>query len=157
VPTTAISAVKRASFNVHDRDHVLHRKLWSVELRSAWERWFSVHEALESRYQAPQIINTVELPDTGIAGLLFEHVDGVPPASGSRMAELVDFANRLHGNQELATKLSLLEGATTGGQYFERMNVPRWNADISMIRDTVPSAIVDEHLLNWMVDEMKTL
>ena len=110
----------RRSFRVHDDDNSIHVKLWPATRRSVWEQWFAVREVLESRYQAPRIMGLVDLPDIAMGGLVFEHIEGMPPVSGSYTGLLLDLALRLHADRELASRIGLLRGAETVGQYFER-------------------------------------
>ena len=106
----------RRSFRVHDDDNSIHVKLWPATRRSVWEQWFAVREVLESRYQAPRIMGLVDLPDIAKGGLVFEHIEGMPPVSGSYTGLLLDLALRLHADRELAPRIGLLRGAETVGQ-----------------------------------------
>ena len=146
----------RRSFRVHDDDNSIHVKLWPATRRSVWEQWFAVREVLESRYQAPRIMGLVDLPDIAMGGLVFEHIEGMPPVSGSYTGLLLDLALRLHADRELAPRIGLLRGAETVGQCFERTCIRRWDIDIGIIRDaSLP--LVSDVLLEWMERETRRL
>ena len=147
----------RRSFRVHDGDHVVHVKLWPSARKIVWEQWLAVREVLESRYQAPCIIDLVDLPHIAMGGLVFEHIEGVPPAGGTYTGALVDLARRLHADTELTSKFGLLRGAVTVGQYFERTYIRRWDIDIGIIRDAALPSVSDELHLGWMERETRRL
>ena len=152
----ALGSGGRRSFKVHDGDHAVHVKLWPMERKGVWEKWLAVRELLESRYRAPRIIDHVDLPFVAMGGLVFEHIEGVPPAGGSRTGALVDISRRLHADQELTPQIGLLRGAATVGQYFERTYIRRWDIDIGIIRDAAMPSVSDD-LLGWMERETRRL
>ena len=151
------SAVEVRSFTVYGRDHAFHVKLWPAKRQSVWEQWLAVRGLLESRYQAPRIIDVIDLPHISMSGLVFERIEGVPPAAGTSTGALVALAGRLHADQELASKIRVFRGAATVGQCFERMHIRRWDIDISIIRDAALPSVVDDLLLGWMDHETRRL
>ena len=99
----------------------------------------------------------VELPDANMAGLVFEHVEGVRPARGAGRGILIAAAKRLHADQDLARRIRPFGRAATVGQYFERIHVRRWDNDIDIIRKAEAPSAVDEPLLAWMEGEVRRL
>src|ERR1700727_746278 len=65
------------SFSINDGAAQYHLKITS-DLRSiqGLQRWHTIHSALEKRYRAPKLIQWIDFPEIGFAGLLFEHLNG---------------------------------------------------------------------------------
>ena len=152
---SAVDATR--SFTARDRDHALHVKLWPTERQTARDRWLAVHDLLESRHNAPRIVDTVDLPEVAMTGLVFEHIEGVEPIGRSSTDRLLGIARRLHADEQLAAKLGLRKGTTTVGQYFGALHVRRLDIDISIIRDSAPPSIADDRLVAWMEGETRKL
>ena len=81
LPSSTIEASR--SFTVYDDDHAVHVKLWPAKRQGDWEQWLDVREVLESRYQAPRIIDVIDLPHISMSGLVFERIEGAPPVAGT--------------------------------------------------------------------------
>ena len=60
------------SFTARDLDHAVHVKLWHSANQTTRDRWLAVHDALESRHNAPRVIDTADLPEVDVVGLGFE-------------------------------------------------------------------------------------
>ena len=145
------------SFTAQDRDHAVHFKLWNTEQKTVRDRWLSVHDVLESRHSAPRVLDTVDLPQADVTGLIFEYINGVHPAGRAGTDRLLHSARRLHADEELAIKLGFSEGTTTVGQYFEDLHIRMLDKDISIIRAAAPNTMVDDSLLTWMEHETREL
>ena len=145
------------SFTAQDRDHAVHVKLWNTEQKTVRDRWLSVHDVLESRHNAPRVLDTIDLPQADVTGLIFEYINGVHPAGRAGTDRLLHFARRLHADEELAIKLGFSEGTTTVGQYFEALHIRMLEKDIGIIRAAAPNTMVDDSLLAWMEHETREL
>ena len=152
---SAVEATR--SFTARDRDHAVHVKLWHTERQTVRDRWLAVHEVLESRHNAPRVIDTVDLPRVYATGLIFEQIDGVRPTGRESTKRLLGSALRLHADEELAGRIGSPKGSTTVGQYFEDLHIRNLYKDISIIRDTTRAPIVEDHLLTWMEHETREL
>lgn len=152
---SAVEATR--SFTARDDNHAVHVKLWDTERQAARDRWLAVHEILESRHNAPRVIDTVDLPEVYATGLIFEHITGVRPTGRAATDRLLRSARRLHADEELAVRLGSQERAATVGQYFEGLHIRRLDKDLSIIRASAPTAIVDEALIAWMERETQQL
>lgn len=145
------------SFTARDRDNAVHVKLWHTEQQAVRDRWLAVHDILESRHYAPRVLDTVDLPEVYATGLIFEHIDGVHPTGQAATDRLLRSARRLHEDEELATQLGSSTEPTTVGQYFEGLHIRRLEKDLSTIRASEPTALVDEPLIAWMEHETREL
>ena len=123
IPGTAVEAMR--SFTVYDHDRAVHVKLWPANRQGVWQQWLRVRAVLESRYQAPRIIDVIDLSHISVSGLVFERIEGVTPVAGTSTSTLAAFAGRLHSDQELASNIRAFRGAATVGEFFERMHVRR--------------------------------
>ena len=141
------------SFTARDDNHAVHVKLWHTERQGVRDRWLAVHEILESRHNAPSVMDSVDLPEVHMTGLIFEHITGVCPTGRAATDLLLRSARRFHADEELAVRLGSQERAATVGQYFEGLHIRRLDEDLSMIRASAPTAIVDEALIAWMERE----
>ena len=141
------------SFTVRDRDRAVHVKLWHTERQAARDRWLAVHDILESRHNAPRVLDTVDLPEVDATGLIFEHIEGVRPTGSAASYRLLHSARRLHADEELAERLGFSKEPTTVADYFENLHVRMLEKDISIIRAARPNSMVDGPLLAWMEHE----
>ena len=152
---SAVEATR--SFTARDHNRAVHIKLWHTEQQAIRDRWLAVHEILESRHNAPRVLDTVDLPEVCATGLIFEHIDGVHPTGQEATDRLLRSARRLHEDEELATQLGSSTEPTTVGQYFEGLHIRRLEKDLSIIRASEPTAFVDEPLIAWMERETQGL
>ena len=152
---SAVEATR--SFTARDRDDAVHIKLWHTERQAVRDRWLAVHEILESRHSAPRVLDTVDLPEVDATGLVFEHIEGVPPNGQAATDRLLHSARRLHADEVLAERLSLSQKPTTVGQYFEGLQIRSLDKDIDIIRDSAPSLIAGDGLVTWMENQTKEL
>ena len=127
------------SFTARDHDRAVQVKLWHTEQQAVRGRWLAVHEILESRHNAPRVLDTVDLPEVDAAGLIFEHIKGVHPTGQAATYRLLRTARRLHVDEELAEKLGLAREPSTVGQYFKGLHIQRLETDINIIRNSSPS------------------
>ena len=152
---SAVEATR--SFTARDRDLAVHVKLWHTERQNVRDRWLAVHDILESRHNAPRVIDTVDLPDVHATGLIFEHIKGVHPTSRAATDRLLCSARRLHADEELAIRLGFPKDTTTVGQYIEDLHIRMLDKDIGIIRAASPNSMVDDPLLAWMEHETREL
>src|SRR5688572_2065334 len=93
------------SFHIQDGRRRLHLKLADdAEILTGLRRWKKVHKHLEQHYHAPPFLDWVAIPDSGFAGLLFEHLDGETPRAVSRelAGQVAALLQTLHSDRELA-------------------------------------------------------
>ena len=154
-PHSAVEATR--SFTARDRDNAVHVKLWHTERQAVRDRWLAVHDILESRHNAPRVMDTVDLPEVDATGLIFEHIKGVHPTGRAATDRLLCSARRLHADKELAIRLGFPKDTTTVGQYFEHLHIRMLDKDIGIIRAAAPNAMVDDSLLAWMEHETRKL
>ena len=152
---SAVEATR--SFTARAREHAVHVKLWHTEQQAVRDRWLAVRDLLESRHNAPRVMDTVDLPEVDATGLIFEHIKGVHPTGRAATDRLLCSARRLHADEELAIKLGFPKGTTTVGQYFEDLHIRMLDKDISIIRAAAPNTMVDDSLLTWMEHETREL
>ena len=152
---SAVEATR--SFTARDDNHAVHVKLWHTGQQAVRDRWLAVHEILESRHNAPRVMDTVDLPGVHMTGLIFGRIKGVRPTGRAATDRLLRSARRLHADEELAVRLGSQERAATVGQYFEGLHIRRLDEDLSIIRASAPTAIVDEALIVWMERETQQL
>ncbi|MDE2822150.1 MAG: phosphotransferase [Chloroflexota bacterium] len=145
------------SFTARDHNRAVHIKLWHTKQQAIRDCWLAVHDILESRHNAPRVLDRVDLPEVDATGLIFEHIDGLYPTGQAATDRLLRSARRLHEDEELATQLGFSREPTTVGQYFEGLHIRRLNTDINIIRATAPPPIVDDGLLAWMERETQEL
>ena len=141
------------SFTARDDNHAVHVKLWHTERQATRDRWLAVHDILESRHDAPRVLDTVDLPEVDATGLIFEHIEGVRPTGSAATDRLLRSARRLHADEELAERLGFSKEPTTVADYFENLHVRMLEKDISIIRAARPNSMVDGPLLAWMEHE----
>ena len=145
------------SFMAHDHARAVHVKLWHTEQQAVRERWLAVQDILESRHNAPRVIDTVDLPEVDATGLVFEHIEGVHPFGRAATDRLLRSARRLHADEELGRKLGFSNEPTTVGQYFEDLHIRMLVKDISIIEAASPNSMVDNSLITWMKRETHEL
>lgn len=152
---SAVEATR--SFTARDCDSAVHVKLWHTEQQAVRDRWLAVQDILESRHNAPRVIDTVDLPKVYATGLIFEHIDGLHPTDQAATDRLLRSARRLHEDEELAVRLGCKESSASVGQYFEGLHIRRLEKDLSTIRASEPTAFVDEPLIAWLHRETQEL
>ena len=152
---SAVEATR--SFTARDDNHSVHVKLWHTEQQPVRDRWLAVHDILESRHDAPRVMDTIDLPHVDATGFIFEHIKGVHPTSRAATDRLLCSARRLHADEELAIRLGFPKSITTVGQYFEDLHIRMLDKDIGIIRAASPNAMVDDSLLAWMEHETREL
>ena len=152
---SAVEATR--SFTARDHNRAVHIKLWHTEQQAVRDRWLAVHKILESRHNAPRVLDSVDLPEVDATGLIFEHIDGVHPTGQAATDRLLRSARRLHAGEELAEKLGCKESSASVGQYFEGLHIRRLEKDLSIIWASEPTAFVDESLIAWMERETQEL
>jgi hypothetical protein len=97
------------SFSVNDGSVRFHLKITS-ELDSIrrLQRWNNIHNLLEERYRAPELIRWIDFPEIGFAGLLLQHLDGRTANFERNLAlvdQLIELADRLHQDKEMRFRL----------------------------------------------------
>jgi thiamine kinase-like enzyme len=122
------------------------------------QTWRELHSILEN-YRAPRLIDWVEFPEIGYAGILFEHIDARPADLNSNhdlLGELITTVQRLHQDPEIQTYLERTRPAKTRFDYFVQTYIDRFTADLSIIEERCPS-FISHTLLGWMWEEVDRL
>jgi thiamine kinase-like enzyme len=144
------------SFTISDGSRQYHLKITNEQDHvTRLRRWLQMHDRLEQRYRAPRLIRWVDFPKIGFAGILFEHVDGWQAdfcANPDLLKRLVEFAFRLHADEELSSDLARSGSAKTYRDYFVETYINRFTADLDVIKANRP-AFITSGLLQWMHDE----
>jgi len=144
-----------SSFRVSDGEQTAHLKLGRSLEQAQMRRWSAVHERLEQHYRAPRILDWVDVPGTGHAGLLFEHIDGSTWDIGSRpdlMKEIAGLLVKLHEDDELVRALG--DPVRTHRECWELRYRELFEEDLKAVRGSRPP-FVSNALLDWMEQESK--
>ena len=150
-----------ASFTVGDGERFVHLKLADEEdsLRRL-ERWRALHEVLEARYRAPQMLGWAAIEKTPFEGPVFEFLPGKNAdfsANPALLAQVLDLLTRLHGDQELAARLAEWDGeAETCTDYFLDTYIERFDEDLSIVVGDLPE-FVPLKTVDWMQGETRHL
>ena len=144
-----------SSFRLTGEGRTMHLKLGRAPEQARMRRWYSVRQLLEQRYHAPRILSWVDLPGTGYAGMLFEHLPGEvwdtarDPALAKQIAELL---GALHQDRELAETLG--DGPRGYRECWELRQKEQFEEDLKSIQAGRPP-FISEALLQWMEAETK--
>jgi hypothetical protein len=149
-----------ASFTATDGPRLLHLKLVRSESeRSGLRRWQSLHEALEARYHAPQMIGWMEVEATSWGGPVFEHVAGRildREAAGRLMPDILRLAGDLHRDRGLALATRRDDSPRTFLDCLRSRYVDMLREDLEIVTATRPPFIADATLA-WMRFEVDRL
>src|SRR2546430_440023 len=131
-----------SSFRVSDGDRTAHLKLGRLSEQTQMRRWLAVHERLELHYRAPRILDWVDVPGTGHAGLLFEYIDGSTWDIDSRpdlMKEITSLLVTLHEDDELVRALG--DPERTHRECWELRYRELFEEDLKAVRGSRPSFV----------------
>src|SRR5262249_5997704 len=128
------------SFRVGDGMRSVHVKLAAdqEELR----RWLAVHDLLGQRYRAPRVLAWAGIPDTPLAGLVFEHIDGETWDTTTRAGLLHDvkgLLDGLHGDEQLAARVG--DGPRTYRECWELRYRDQFGQDLEALRGRRPACV----------------
>ena len=148
------------SFQVSDGHKHYHLKLVDdpeqlIDLR----QWQALHEILEVRYRAPQMLDWVALPDTNFEGPLFAWIAGHPPQlskSAGLIVEVIMMMAQLHTDRELATKLAPNQDNIKCRDTFVFTYIERFDEDLAVIASERPPFVSDK-VMAWMMTETRRL
>ena len=88
---------------------------------SKLQDWRKIHSLLERRYRAPELIDWLDFPEIGFAGLLLQQVDGRIANFCDRPAlvdQLIELADRLHNDADIRSRLIARESPKTYFDHF---------------------------------------
>jgi len=144
------------SFRISDGSRRYHLKITSEPHRvMRLRRWQRMHVVLEQRYRAPKLIDWVDLPEIGFAGLLFEHIDGRRAdfcRNPDLLSQIIDLVDRFHADAGLRSDLASLESPKTYSDFFLETYIDRFTADLEGIKAD-PPPFITSGLMQWMNDE----
>ncbi|HKG91542.1 MAG TPA: phosphotransferase [Gemmatimonadaceae bacterium] len=151
------------SFRASDGLIVRHLKLAAEpEARQALWRWRAVHDLLEHRYHAPRMVGWVTLPETEVAGPVFQWIDGSTPDPIPRelLARILPMVRRLHHDGELRERVGAPDDGATGtascADVYRRTFGLRLAEDLRTVAEQQPPFVTAERLA-WMRDESEQL
>jgi len=148
-----------ASFTVTDGEKAYHLKLADDDdVLAGLTRWQALRGLLEERYHAPPMLDWIRLRGTGFEGPLFQHVPGHPAdlaAQPGLFREVLDFLQRLHGDEELAGALAD-NGVPSCAEYFLGLYIDRFDQDLLIVAPDLPP-FVSLPMLDWMMGETREL
>lgn len=148
------------SFSVDDGVSHYHLKITHhTDSITRLQRWLEVHDVLEERYRASELIRWIELPEIRFAGLLFQHVEGKTTTFRGNprlVSQLIELAGRLHEDEYLQSHLHTRESAKTYLDHFVETYIERFRADLEGIRGDQPQ-FISSALLTWMEEETDRL
>jgi len=144
------------SFTIDDGSKQYHLKITNEQdCVIRLQRWLQMHAILEQRFRAPKLIEWMDFPMIGFAGLLFEHVSG-KSADFCRypdmLKQVIGLAHRLHADVELHSHLAASGSTKTYLDNFAETYIDRFRADVETITADRPPFITPS-LLQWMNDE----
>ena len=148
------------SFSVDDGFAKYHLKITDdVESAGKLQRWHRIQHILHERYRAPEVMDWLDFPEIGFAGLLQRHVDGGTANFHDDpvlVEHLIELLGRLHKDAEIRSHLNTSGSAKTCLDHFVETYIDRFNADMEAISAAQPS-FVSPLLLKWMRDETERL
>ena len=148
------------SFTVDDGTRQYHLKITDDrESVGKLRLWREIHHLLELRHQAPKVIDWVDFPGIGFAGLLMEHINGHTAnfcETPLLVERLISLANRLHRDEEIRTRLETRGARKTCLDHFIETYIDRFTADVEALSND-PPGFVSPMLLHWMRQETELL
>jgi hypothetical protein len=147
------------SFSIEDGRVRYHLKITNDFDSARLKRWHTVSHVLKERYRAPEIIDWLEFPEIGFAGLLQQQIDGRTANLRSHpvlMEQLIDLLDRLHKDADVRAHFKASESAKTYLDHFIETYIDRFNADIELIVGA-QLPFLTSVLLKWMRAETDRL
>jgi aminoglycoside phosphotransferase (APT) family kinase protein len=144
------------SFSIDDGSRRYHLKITNdLDSVSKLQSWRKIHHLLELRYKAPELIDWMDFPEIGFAGLLLRHVDGGIAnfcENPSLIAQLIEMVRRLHRDDDVRVHFNVTGTAKTYFDHFVETYIDRFTADLEAIAlGRLP--FVSLSLFNWMQRE----
>src|SRR5262249_48890055 len=141
------------SFSVTDGAVQYHLKITSdSDSKGKLQAWSKIHDLLERRYRAPQLIDWIEFSEIQFAGLLFEHIESTTAdfyRNPALVGDLVDLANSLHNDVDIQSHLDASRSRKTYLDHFVETYVDRFTADLECIAADRPP-FISAPLFKWM-------
>jgi aminoglycoside phosphotransferase (APT) family kinase protein len=145
------------SFSIDDGSVQYHLKITDdLESIMKLQLWRRIQSLLKQRYKAPEVIDWLDFPEIGFAGLLQQRIVGGRAArfrdDPVLLKQLIELASRLHEDADLRSILSASGSPKTYLDHFAETYIDRFNADMEAIeRGRLP--FLSSALLQWMRDE----
>jgi hypothetical protein len=148
------------SFSVSDGTVQYHLKLTNdLDSIARLQRWRAVHDLLERRYRAPELIQWIDLSEIGFAGLLFQHLECRTAefnANPAMVEQLIALADCLHKYEDIRFHIQRSGSGKTYLDHFDDTYIDRFTADLEIIAaGQLP--FLSSALLIWMREETERL
>ena len=148
------------SFSVNDGSVKYHLKITDdTESTRKLQLWHKIQQVLERGYRAPEVMEWLDFPEIGFAGLLQRQIDGRTASFRDNpvlVEELIELVSRLHKDGEIRSHLDTPGSEKTCLDHFVETYIDRFNADMEEIATAQPS-FVSASLLKWMRNEIDRL
>jgi len=148
------------SFSVDDGSVRYHLKITDdLDSVGKLQTWRKLHDLLERRYRAPALIDWMDFPEIGFAGLLLQQVDGGSAnfcGNPALVRQLIELADRLHKDADIQSSLAASGPEKTCLDHFVETYIDRFTADLEAVAAGQPP-FVSSTLLNWMRHETDLL
>ena len=148
------------SFSVDDGSVKYHLKITDdTESARKLQLWHRIQHVLERGYRAPEVMDWLDFPEIGFAGLLQRHIDGRTAAFRDDpvlVEQLIELVSRLHKDAEIRSHLNTPGSQKTYLDHFVETYIDRFNADLEEIATAQPS-FVSASLFKWMRNETDRL
>jgi len=144
------------SFTIDDGARRYHLKITNdFDNVNKFRAWRQIHDILEERYRSPELIDWMDFPEIGFAGLLQRHIDGRTAdlcKNPALVEQLIEVLRRLHQDPDLQSHLEASRTGKTCFHHFVETYIERFTADLELIaRAKLP--FVSANLLDWMQRE----
>jgi aminoglycoside phosphotransferase (APT) family kinase protein len=148
------------SFSVQDGESRYHLKLTNdPDSVAKLQRWHTMRDGLERRYRAPRVMDWLDFPEIGFAGLVQQQIDGRNATfreSSALVDQLIELVGRLHKDADLASLLGESGPPKTCFDHFVETYIERFDADLEAIAGR-ELPFVSPALREWMRDETGSL
>jgi aminoglycoside phosphotransferase (APT) family kinase protein len=148
------------SFSVEDGTRQYHLKITDdLESIGKLHGWYKIHDPLERRYRAPEVIDWIEFPEIGFAGLLQQHVSGRTANFRDNpllIEQLIALVNCLHKDADIRSRFNTSGSGKAYLDHFVETYIDRFTTDLQAIASGQLS-FVSSALLKWMGHETNRL
>ena len=148
------------SFSVDDGSVKCHLKITDdIDSARKLRLWHKIQHVLQRRYRAPEVMDWLDFPEIGFAGLVQRQVNGRTANFRDDpvlVEHLIDLVSRLHKDAEIRSHLNTFESEKTCLDHFVETYIDRFNADMEEVVAAQPS-FVSASLLKWMRNETERL
>jgi hypothetical protein len=141
------------SYTVGDGDRSIHVKLTAEP--ADLQRWLTFHDHLERDYHAPRVLAWVDIPDTPLGGLVFEHIDGETWDTAARpelLPHLRGLLDRLHADRLLADRIG--DPPRSYRECWDLRYRDQFEQDLIAVRGKRPGSVTAARL-DWMEQESR--